>query len=109
MKGVDSMKEKEITGSNFKEEVLECTIPVLIDFWAPWCAPCRMIAPIITDIANEMDKKIKVGKVNIDEQESLAREFGVMSIPTLMLFKNGEIADTIVGLRSKQDILNLLK
>ena len=109
MKGDDFMKEIEITSANFKKEVLESTIPVLIDFWAPWCAPCRMIAPVIADIAGEMDGKVKVGKVNIDEQENLAREFGVMSIPTLMIFKYGEATETMVGLRSKQDILKLLK
>ena len=96
-----------ITHHNFESEVMHSDRPVLLDFWAPWCAPCRMIMPSIEQIAKERNN-IKVGKINIDEQPELARRYGVMTIPTLMVIKNGEIANHAIGARSKQAIEKLL-
>lgn len=102
------MAEITVTAENFKNIVLENQLPVLVDFWAPWCGPCRMVGPVITEIAGELEGKAAVGKVNVDEQQSLAAEYGVMSIPTLLVFKNGEVTGTAVGVRSKADILKML-
>ncbi len=95
--------------SNFKEEVLNSPVPVLVDFWATWCGPCKMIAPIIDQIATEMAGSAKVGKVDVDANNSLASAFNVRSIPTLIYFKNGQVVDTIVGARSRDEILQKLK
>jgi len=97
-----------ITNANFKEEVLDSDKKVLVDFWAPWCGPCRMVSPIVDEIAEE-NSAIKVAKVNIDEQPQLASEYGVMSIPTLIVFENGEVADKAVGARNKSFILQMLE
>lgn len=99
--------EIELTAENFNEEVLESDLPVLVDFWATWCGPCRMMAPIVSEIAKEYDGKVAVGKVNVDDEPELASAFGIESIPTLMVFKNGELTDTLVGLRKKEDIVKL--
>lgn len=102
------MNEVRLTKNNFRDEVLNSDIPVLVDFWATWCGPCRMVAPIVEEIADEYDGRIKVGKVNVDEEPELAMQFRVASIPTLMVFKNGQLVNTAVGYRPKADILALL-
>jgi thioredoxin 1 len=93
-----------LTQENFAKEVLQSTTPVLVDFWAEWCGPCKMIAPILDELAEEYDGRIKIGKVNIDDQQTLAAEYSVRAIPTLLLFNQGQVADQIVGLRSKRDL-----
>ncbi len=98
----------KVTKENFND-VLSSQVPVLVDFWAPWCGPCRMIAPVVEGISEELGEKAVVGKVNVDEQPELASRFGVMSIPTLAVFKEGRLAGSMVGVRSKQDILKLLE
>ena len=103
------MNEVRLTKNNFKDEVLNSDIPVLVDFWATWCGPCRMVAPIVEEIANEYDGRIKVGKVNVDEEPELSMQFRVASIPTLMVFKNGQLVNTAVGYRPKADILALFE
>ena len=87
----------EVTDSNFQAEVIESEVPVLVDFWAPWCGPCRMVAPVVEEIANERGDQLKVVKLNIDENQNTAIQFNVLSIPTLMLFRNGEVAKTVIG------------
>lgn len=103
------MVEIKLTKQNFENEVIKSDKPVLVDFWATWCGPCRMIAPVIAEIAEEADGKFKVGKVNVDEESELASMFRIMSIPTLMVFKDGKPVNTVVGLRSKADLLAMLK
>ena len=98
------MSEIIITKDNFEEEVLKSEIPVLVDFWASWCGPCKMLAPTIEQIAAEQEGKIKVGKINVDEQQELAAQYRVMSIPTLILFKDGEAAKQSVGVQPKAQI-----
>lgn len=103
------MAEIIITEQNFEQEVLNSDIPVLVDFWAVWCGPCRMIAPAVAQIAEEQAGVIKVGKINVDEEGSLAAKFGVASIPTLMLFENGKVKNTMVGARPKAAIEAMFK
>ena len=91
------MAELEITGENFEAEVLKSDIPVLVDFWAEWCAPCRMISPIVSELAEEYTGKMKVGKLNVDEHGDLAAKYNIQGIPTLLIFKDGEVAEQIVG------------
>ena len=100
------MAELIITKDNFKEEVLESSIPVLVDFWATWCGPCKMVGPIVSEIADEYEGKIKVGKVNGDEQPELAMEYQVSAIPTLFIFKNGQVADKMIGFAQKDEIVS---
>ena len=103
------MAELTITQQNFEQEVLLARQPVLVDFWATWCGPCRMLAPVIEELANEYAGKVKVGKVNVDDERELALEYGVSSIPTVMVFQNGEIKATSVGYRPKEELEQLLK
>lgn len=98
------MAEIKITASNFEEEVLNAKLPVIVDFWAPWCGPCRMLAPVLEEIAEENEGSVIVGKVNVDEEPQLAANFGIASIPTLLVFKNGEIAQKSVGVKPKAAI-----
>ena len=97
-----------LTKENFDAEALKSDIPVLVDFWAEWCGPCRMFSPIVDEFAEENEGRVKVGKVNVDEQPDLAGRYGVMSIPTAILFKNGEIADTRVGVQPKTALEELI-
>ena len=90
------------TEANFDNEVLQSTVPVLADFWAEWCGPCRMLAPIIDELAREFIGKAKVGKVNVDQNQQIAERYGIRSIPTLILFNNGTIVEQIVGVQSKE-------
>lgn len=103
------MAEIQLTKQNFEKEVLQSDKPVLVDFWATWCGPCKMLAPIVEEIAEEYAKHIKVGKVNVDEESELAAEFRITSIPTLMVFKNGRLVNTAIGYRTKAQILEILK
>lgn len=98
-----------LTKENFEAEALKANVPVLVDFWASWCGPCRMVSPIVDEIAEESDGSYKVGKVNVDEQPELASQFGVMSIPTLIVLENGKVKNTAVGARPKEFILGLLR
>ena len=103
------MSTVKITTTNFEQEVLKSQIPVLLDFWADWCGPCRMAAPIIDEIAAETAGKVKVGKANVDTDIELAQRYRIASIPTFLVFKNGELAEKAIGLQSKEDLVNLLK
>ena len=98
----------EINDSNFKSEVTDSAMPVLVDFWAPWCGPCRMIAPILEELAKEYDGKVKVVKINVDDSPNTASEYGVRSIPTLILFKDGKVFEQTVGAQSKENLKQLV-
>lgn len=95
-----------VTDSSFEKEVLESDLPVLVDFWAEWCGPCKMLTPIIDEISKELQGKVKVLKMNIDENPNTPSEYGIRSIPTIMLFKNGEQKDTKIGLQQKNSLLD---
>jgi thioredoxin len=94
----------EVTDNNFQAEVIESEVPVLVDFWAPWCGPCRMVAPVVEEIAEERGDQLKVVKLNIDENQNTAVQFNVLSIPTLIVFRNGEVAKTVVGAYPKRKL-----
>ena len=103
------MAEVTITSDNFEEEVLKSDIPVLVDFWATWCGPCRMVSPIVSEIAEEYAGKVKVGKVNVDEEMELASRFGITGIPTLLVFKDGRIANQQIGYAPKEELVKLFE
>lgn len=98
------MSTLHFTDANFKKEVLESELPVLVDFWAKWCGPCKTIAPFIDELAKELAGKIKIGKVDIDNNSKIATQYGIMSIPTIVFFKNGKVMGQLVGLVSKHDL-----
>ena len=99
----------EVTDNNFQAEVIESEVPVLVDFWAPWCGPCRRVSPVVEEIAQERGEQLKVVKLNIDENQETAIQFGVMSIPTLILFRNGEVAKTVIGAYPKRKLEEALE
>ena len=103
------MSEIVLTNQNFEEEVTQSDIPVLVDFWAVWCGPCKMLAPIVEEIAREFEGKVKVGKVNVDDEPALAARFGISCIPTLILFKNGQQAAVSVGVSPKEELVQMLQ
>lgn len=103
------MAEVKISATNFEKEVLQSNVPVLVDFWAAWCGPCRMLAPILEEIDRDYEGRLKIGKVNVDEEMSLAQQFGVSSIPLVVLFKNGQPVAKSVGYRPKAELVGLIE
>lgn len=103
------MSTLKITKDNFEQEVLKSDKPVLLDFWAEWCGPCRMVGPVVEEISRDVAGTAKVGKINVDEEMELAQAFNVMSIPTLVVVKDGKVANQTVGFQSKEALMNLLK
>ena len=101
--------EIKLTSGNFDGEVTKSNVPVLVDFWATWCSPCRMVSPIIGELASEYEGRIKVGKVNVDEEGSLAAQFGIVSIPTVILFVNGKPADKLIGAHAIDDFEDMIE
>ena len=98
----------EFNTDNFETEVVQSDVPVLVDFWAPWCGPCKMIGPIIEELAGEFDGKVKIGKVNVDNNQDLAAKFGIKGIPTVMLFKGGQSVNNFVGMKPKQELADAI-
>jgi thioredoxin 1 len=99
----------QVTDASFKQDVLDSDIPVLVDFWAPWCGPCRMVAPVVDEIAQQYEGKVKVVKLNTDENPNVASQYGIRSIPTLMIFKGGQRVDMVVGAVPKTTLANTLE
>ncbi len=97
------MADIVLTDQSFKQEVLESKVPVVVDFWAPWCAPCRIVSPTIDELAKEYEGKVKVGKLNVDDNPQTASQYAIMSIPTIMIFKNGQSVKTMIGVQSKEN------
>lgn len=97
------MAEITVTDQNFKSEILESKEPAIVDFWAPWCGPCRVVSPIIEELASEYEGKVKVGKMNVDENPNTAGGFGIMSIPTILMFKDGKPVKTLIGAQAKEN------
>jgi len=102
------MSEIQLGADNFNKEVLQSDLPVLVDFWAPWCGPCQMIGPVVAELAEELDGRVKVGKVNVDEEPELAARYRVESIPTVVLIQDGRETDRLLGYRPKEDLMELL-
>jgi len=102
------MNVKHVTKNDFDREISSSSLPVLVDFWAPWCGPCRMLSPVLDELAGELEGKVKVLKVNVDEEPELASKFGVISIPTVIAFKQGKATNKVVGFRSKEEFKNML-
>ena len=103
------MATVKIDNSNFQSDVLGSSEPVVVDFWAEWCGPCKMISPALEEISEEMDGKVKIAKINVDENQELAVQYGVRSIPMLLMFKNGEIADQMIGVAPKAKLSDWIK
>lgn len=103
------MSVLKVSNENYKEEVLDSEKKVLVDFYADWCGPCKMMAPVVEEISEELQDKVKVCKVNVDENQDLAMQYGIMSIPTLVFIKNGKLEKTLVGLRDKQELISVLE
>ena len=101
--------EITLTESNFEDEVLKSNVPVLVDFWAEWCGPCKMLAPVIEEIAEKFSGRAKVGKANVDQNQTLAGKYGIRSIPTLIMFKDGNVVEQVIGVQSKQKIEELIE
>jgi len=99
------MAAVHLTAENFENEVVKSEVPVLVDFWAEWCGPCKMVAPIVDEIAGELEGRMKVAKLNVDEAQELAAKYNIMSIPTLLLFKQGDVIDMMVGAMAKDQML----
>ena len=99
----------EFTDQNFEKEVLRSKVPVLVDFWASWCMPCLKIAPLVEELSNEYDGKIKFGKINIENDQKVAQQYGIRSIPTLLIFKNGKIASQLIGVQPKRNLVEKIK
>ena len=102
------MAEIKVTKQNFEQEVLNSPIPVMVDFWADWCGPCKMLAPILSEIAEEYDGKIKVCKINVDEEAELSLKYRIVSIPTVLIFKDGELTNKSVGYVPKEELISLI-
>jgi len=98
----------ELTDASFEAEVLQSTLPVLVDFWAPWCAPCRILTPVVEQLATENAGSVKVGKVNIDDSPSVAAGYGINAVPTVMIFKNGQVVDRFIGVQPKHRLQSAL-
>lgn len=102
------MSDVVITDQNFQQEVLSSTTPVLVDFWAPWCGPCKIVGPIVEELATEYAGKVKVGKMNVDENPQTSGMYGIMSIPTLMVFKNGQPVNSVIGAQPKENLKKVI-